>query len=83
MIPDFRLNGINPHIPFFPQFRELLGLSRRELADKLGIHYKTMGDWETRQSSPKIGIQQIKIMTKLLHHVGLTWDDVPNDFGIK
>ena len=83
MISDFRQNGINPNIPFFPQFRDLLGLSRHEFADKLGVNYKTMGGWETWQSSPKLGIKQIRIMSDLLTDVGLTWYDVPDDFGIK
>ena len=47
----------NPEEPVYNQIevaRIALGLSRQELADKVGVHYKTIGYLEREEYSPSL-----------------------------
>ena len=47
----------NPEEPVYNRIEEartLLGLSRQELADKVGVHYQTIGYLEREEYSPSL-----------------------------
>ena len=47
----------NPEEPVYNRIEEVriaLGLSRQELADKVGVHYQTIGHLEREEYSPSL-----------------------------
>ncbi len=47
----------NPEEPVFNQIEEVrtaMGLSRQQLADKVGVHYQTIGYLEREEYSPSL-----------------------------
>ena len=57
----------NPEEPVFNQIetiRKSLGLSRQELADRVGVHYQTIGYLEREEYSPSL-VLALKIAKEL------------------
>ena len=57
----------NPEEPVFNQIetiRTSLGLSRQELADRVGVHYQTIGYLEREEYSPSL-VLALKIAKEL------------------
>ena len=59
----------NPEEPVYNQIevsRNELGLSRQELADKVGVHYQTIGYLEREEYSPSLvlAMRIAKVMNK-------------------
>ena len=44
----------NPEEPVYNLIEVALGLSRQELADKVGVHYQTIGYLEREEYSPSL-----------------------------
>ena len=52
-----RIMSRNPEEPVFNRIEEVrtaLGLSRQELADRVGVHYQTIGYLEREEYSPSL-----------------------------
>jgi DNA-binding XRE family transcriptional regulator len=59
----------NPEEPVFNRIEEVrtaMGLSRQELADKIGVHYQTIGYLERGEYSPSL-VLALRI-SKTLNH---------------
>ena len=64
----------NPEEPVYNRIEEArtaLGLSRQDLADKVGVHYQTIGYLEREEYSPSLVLQSIKtsLNLKLITHL--------------
>lgn len=83
MITDKVESGKIDHSePFLPQLRAILGMSKRELSMTLNIEYKRLCDYEYRHI-PKLGLYQIQQLDKLLKKAGISWEEIPANFGIE
>lgn len=62
----------------FRQLRERAGLSQDELARHIGVTGKTVSNWERGISLASLTVPQMKTLCKAL---GVTLDELPDDFG--
>jgi transcriptional regulator with XRE-family HTH domain len=67
--PDADQLGVQTYVR---TLREHQGLSRKEVADKLGVLIATYADWETGQSTA----MAFPVLARLIRHVGGSLDDL-------
>lgn len=81
MISENLTFSLVPHVSALLQIREGLGMTRKEIADELGIDSDTVGKWERSKSNVQLTIAQIKSFDALLKRLNLNWHDLPNHLG--
>lgn len=59
------------------QIRGYLGITRRQLANKLGVDYETILNWEIGKRTPTFTWEQIQAMELVLMDVGMRFCDIP------
>ena len=59
------------------QIRAYLGLSRRQMAEKIGVDYDTIWNWESGKSIPKLTWEQVQAFEELLNELDIRFRDIP------
>jgi DNA-binding XRE family transcriptional regulator len=60
------------------RLRHLRRMTQAELGKELGVSETTVMNWETGRAKPRLTISQTKKLVKVL---GVTLDELPDDFG--
>jgi transcriptional regulator with XRE-family HTH domain len=78
---DPRIPKAQPGESPLKAIRERLGYSQQEFASKIGVAASTVSRWETGRTPATLTLPQIKALAREIREIGLTVENLPDDFG--